>query len=133
MLAIDKKAFVLRIPAIPSNEDRIPMKIPDCDRCLLNAHNPYLVCAVHPEGVETDKCPDFRLDQNMAEEELWSPEGYYWYDGELIPISSSRLTKEEKLEILDTHPFFTGICPNCGQKLDSPQWHWECSVCGESG
>ncbi len=24
-------------------------KIPDCDRCTLYAHNPHLVCAVHPD------------------------------------------------------------------------------------
>jgi hypothetical protein len=83
----------------------------DCDRCLLNARSPYLVCAIHPKGV-SNKCPDFRPDPKLAEEELWSPEGYYWYDGDLIPHYPSRLTNEEKLEILDTHPFFTGICPN---------------------
>jgi hypothetical protein len=30
------------------------MKIPDCDRCSLYAHNPHLVCAVHPDGVNSD-------------------------------------------------------------------------------
>lgn len=43
-------------------------KIPDGDRCSLYAHNPHLVCAVHPDGVDSDKpdgmaslrCLDFR-------------------------------------------------------------------------
>lgn len=35
-------------------------KLPYCDRCQLYAHTPYLVCAVHPTGVESDRCPDFR-------------------------------------------------------------------------
>ena len=39
-------------------------KIPDCDRCSLYAHNPHLVCMVHPSGVDSDRCPDFRLDPN---------------------------------------------------------------------
>jgi len=39
------------------------MKIPDCDalraavgnRCLLYAHDPHLICAVHPDGVNSDR------------------------------------------------------------------------------
>ena len=62
------------------------MKIPQCDRCLLSAHSPYLVCAVHPGGVDIETCPDFRPDPNAAaEEELWAPEGYSWYGDYLIP------------------------------------------------
>jgi hypothetical protein len=41
-------------------------KIPDCDalragfahRCSLYAHNPHLVCAVHPDGIDTESCLD---------------------------------------------------------------------------
>lgn len=54
------------------------MKIPDCDSCILYAHNPHLVCAVHPDGVETAKCLDFRLDPNAHIEEQWSSQGYSW-------------------------------------------------------
>ena len=46
-------------------------KIPDCDCCSLYARNPHLVCGVHPNGVETDTCIDFRLDPNFQEEEQW--------------------------------------------------------------
>ena len=28
------------------------------------------------------------------DEEQWSPTGYYWYDGELIPIERQRLTND---------------------------------------
>ncbi len=47
-------------------------KISQCDRCLLYAHNPHLVCPVHPSGVDTNSCIDFRLDPNIQEEEQWS-------------------------------------------------------------
>ena len=26
-----------------------------CHRCSLYAHNPYLVCAVHPDGIDGDR------------------------------------------------------------------------------
>lgn len=35
------------------------MKSFNCDRCQLNAHSPYLLCAVNPGGVTTETCPDF--------------------------------------------------------------------------
>jgi len=49
----------------------------------LRPHNPHLVCAIHPEGVETDSCLDFRQDPKI-EEELWEPEGVSYCNGELI-------------------------------------------------
>ena len=59
------------------------VKSADCDRCQLKAHSPYLVCAVHPEGVTTETCPDFQPAHE--EEELWAPEGYFWHGDRLIP------------------------------------------------
>jgi len=53
-------------------------KIPDCDRCSFNAHNPHIVCAVHRNGVESEKCMDFRQDSNAKIEEQCSPQGYSW-------------------------------------------------------
>jgi hypothetical protein len=50
-------------------------KIPECDRCLLYSHNPHLVCAVHPGGVDGNSCLDFREDPNAQAVELWEPEG----------------------------------------------------------
>ena len=29
-------------------------KIPDCNRCSLYARNPHIICAVHPDGVDSD-------------------------------------------------------------------------------
>lgn len=37
-------------------------KLPECDRCLLYSHNPFLLCAVHPTGPKGDNCLDFRTD-----------------------------------------------------------------------
>ena len=104
-------------------------KIPDCNRCLLYAHNPHLICTVHPSGVDSDRCLDFRPDLNAEVEEQWSPEGYSWYGDELIANRPSRYTPEQQLEILDSHPFFTGVCPNCGYRFDKnnpPKVHWDC-------
>ena len=88
-------------------------KIPDCDRCLLYSHNPYLVCAVHPDGVETDTCLDFRSaccvqEDPNATEELWEPQGATYvndelviertyYNGEEIIQPPQRWTREEQL------------------------------------
>jgi hypothetical protein len=104
-------------------------KIPDCDRCQFYAHDPYLVCAVHPTGVE-GKCLDFRQDPKSpaGENEHWSLGDYYWWDGELYPIRPSTLTTEEQLEILDSHPMFTYQCPKCGHEFDRdnlPLIHWD--------
>ena len=44
-------------------------KILYCNRCSLYTHNPHLVCAVRPDGVETDRCLDFKLDPNANIEE----------------------------------------------------------------
>lgn len=109
------------------------MKVFDCDRCLLSAHSPYLVCAVHPYGVNTDICHDFRPDPKATEPESWAPEGYSWYGEHLVANRPSRYTPEQQLEILETHPLFTGVCPECGYKFDEsnpPLVHWDCPQCG---
>ena len=59
-------------------------KLPECSRCLLWAHNPYLVCGVHPTGPNTNTCIDFQENPNAEAEELWEPEGASYYNGELI-------------------------------------------------
>ncbi|MBE9092398.1 hypothetical protein IQ252_00145 [Tychonema sp. LEGE 07203] len=111
-------------------------KIPECDRCLLYARNPHLVCAVHPAGPNTDTCLDFREDPNAALEELWEPEGASYYNGELILQPRQRWTLEQQLELLDTHPLFTGRCPRCEHpfpKYEIPPVHWDCIHCGWNG
>jgi hypothetical protein len=106
-------------------------KISDCDRCSLYAHNPYLICAVHPDGVETDKCLDFRSDPNIEEQQQWSPEGYSWYGDELIANRPSRYSQSEQMEILNNHPFFTGVCPQCRHEFnrDNLTVHFDCLNC----
>jgi len=34
-------------------------KLPECDRCVNYAKSPFLVCAIHPDGVREGCCPDF--------------------------------------------------------------------------
>lgn len=110
-------------------------KLPECDRCLLYAHNPHLICAVHPDGVDGNSCLDFREDPNIEPEELWQPEGATYYNGELILQPEQRWTREQQLELIDWHPMFTGKCPRCGAEFDrdwSARVHWDCpnSECG---
>jgi hypothetical protein len=119
-------------------------KIPECDRCLLNAHDPYIVCAVHPCGVDGDSCLDFREDPNTEPDELWEPVGAKYinnqlvlersyYNGEEIPPPPRQLTPEQQWQILETHPLFTGHCPSCGYQFPShiPELvHFDCPRCG---
>ena len=99
-------------------------KIPDCEICLMCAHDPSLVCAVHPYGQNSDFCLDFRPDltrenkrfqdflglqrqqpENSNEpfsnpfalnpdEGQWEPEGASYYNGELI-LPPKQRTREE--------------------------------------
>lgn len=110
-------------------------KIPECNYCLLYAHNPHLVCTVHPSGVEGERCLDFLQDPNAEIEELWQPEGATYYNGELILQPRQRWTQEQQLELLDWHSLFTGKCPKCGYKFEldyTSRVHWDCpnSECG---
>ena len=47
------------------------------------------------------------------EAEQWEPEGASYYNGELILQPRQLWTREEQMELLDTHPMFTGRCPQC--------------------
>lgn len=40
-------------------------KIINCESCLYYAHNSHLVCAVHPEGQNSNSCPDFQANPNL--------------------------------------------------------------------
>ena len=108
-------------------------KIPECERCLRCAHNPYIVCAIHPDGVDGDRCLDFREDPHAEPLELWEPEGASYYNGELILQPKQRWTPLQQLELLDYHPMFTGRCPNCEMpfpKYETSPVHWDCNQCG---
>ena len=39
----------------------------------------------------------------------------------------------QQLELLDTHPLFTGRCPQCEMtypQYETPPVHWDCPECG---
>ncbi|WP_416667832.1 hypothetical protein [Egbenema bharatensis] len=108
-------------------------KLPECDRCLLYAHNSHLICAVHPTGVDEDECPDFRINPDAAPEEVWEPIGASYYNGELILQPEQRWSQAEQLQLLDRHPMFTGRCPECEMPIlptYPPLVHWDCAHCG---
>jgi hypothetical protein len=88
-------------------------KILQCDRCNYNAQSPYLVCAVHPSGVDGDYCPDFESS------ELWEPENPDNY-------------KDQHIEDMFWHPIFTGRCPMCNfefSRFQPPPVNWYCENC----
>lgn len=66
------------------------------------------------------------------DQELWEPEGASYYAGELILHPKVRWTREEQLELLETHPMWTRRCPACSRQFpryDRPPVHWDCE-CG---
>ena len=66
------------------------------------------------------------------DENLWEPEGASYYAGELILQPQVCWTREEQLDLLDTHPIFTGKCPSCNRQFpqaERPIVHWDCE-CG---
>ena len=78
-----------------------------------------------------DRCIDFRPDPNTEITKQWSPQVYSWYGGELIANKPSRYSQSEQLEILDNHPLFTGVCPQCRHKFDKDNLpvHFDCPNC----
>ncbi len=85
-------------------------KLLQCDRCQFNAHSRYLVCAVHPDGVDDDRCPDFLLEPGA--EELWSPIGFTFIDEQLCREAVTyqvdfepTLERSRQWVILETYPF----------------------------
>ncbi len=137
-------------------------KILECDLCLFCAHGSQIVYALHPDGVEFDSCLDFRaypelegkhfknflgwrnqqrFDERYShshenedpDQKLWSAESACYYNGELILHQPPRWTQSEQMELLDTHPLFTGKCPDCGAVFNQyyiVRVHWDCSECG---
>lgn len=69
----------------------------------------------------------------MTDEEQWRPVGAAYYNGELVLEPHNRWTDEERLELLDWHPLFTGRCPNCEMPIHQTEprrVHWGCDRCG---
>ena len=117
-------------------------KLDCCDRCEFYAHSLYMVCGIYPCGVEGDSCADFRLDTKaltVSDDPLawygeqWHPAGASYYGGELVLEPVQGRSEDERLELLDSHPLFTGRCPGCEMPLrqtDPPRVHWDCEYCG---
>uniref|UniRef100_B8HWA2 Uncharacterized protein n=1 Tax=Cyanothece sp. (strain PCC 7425 / ATCC 29141) TaxID=395961 RepID=B8HWA2_CYAP4 len=45
----------------------------------------------------------------------------------------ARLSRSEQLEVMQTHPLFTGKCPCCGSRVPHhslPPARWDCHDCG---
>ena len=107
-------------------------RLPQCDRCLNNSHNPHLFCAIHPYGVPEGQstCLDWEEDTQCPEEEWWEPEGGSFYGDELVISSHQRWTRVQQLELLMWHPLFTGLCPQCRHEfLPITVIHWDCPKC----
>ena len=92
-------------------------KIPKCDRCSFYAHDSHLICAVHPEGVDSD-CLDFEYSDKPLTKN--------------IPYRRTQ-------ETLDEFPLKP--CPNCGSEghffrltlndeTGSTQFRFDCPNCG---
>ena len=89
-------------------------KILECDCCNYYAHSIYLVCAIHPSGVENNFCPDFESS------ELWGLENLENY-------------KDQQMDDMFWHPIFTGRCPMCAHqysRFQPPPINWYCDECG---
>jgi hypothetical protein len=101
----------------------------ECHHCqLFSGHlsDEFLVCGIHPSGPAETPCLDF-----AEVVEQWEPLGGGYYDGELVLQPAHYLTKTERLEILNTHPFFTGVCPRCGEAITGEGLvHYDCPSCG---
>ena len=52
-----------------------------CRICQFYAHSEYLICAIHPEGISGDTCPDFLFDPKVKE--FWTPIGFTLIDVQL--------------------------------------------------
>lgn len=116
------------------------MKLDCCNRCKFYSHSPYMVCGLHPTGVEGDTCPDFELDLTLPDDEAvawygepWQPEGASYDGDDLVLDPVQQMTMEQRLDLLDSHPLFTGRCPHCEMPLrqtEPPRVHWDCDHCG---
>lgn len=64
--------------------------------------------------------------------EAYEQEERSFYNGEEIIQPQQLWTREEILELLDSHPLFTNRCPNCEMpfpRFEKPPIHWDCK-CG---
>jgi hypothetical protein len=104
-----------------------------CQHCQMFSSNPHLFCAIHPNGPAADGCLDYAPNARVLAEEQWEVTVPSYYLGQPVPGFGRVLTVEEQWEILNWHPLFTGVCPECGAVFDQanpPEVHWDCSGCG---
>ena len=135
-----KQNVMMPIENLPQNTPMSCRYISACQSCHFFTSSSYLSCAIHPEGVMGDRCLDWRpIPQNdedirfYSPDEQWEPEGASYYNGELILPPRRHLSPLEQEYLLDTHPLFTGHCPQCGAAMpmtDPPPLHWDCDRCG---
>jgi uncharacterized C2H2 Zn-finger protein len=99
----------------------MPKRSPECESCQLFSGYlgaKYLVCGIHPCGPAESPCPD-----HAPVVEDWVPVGGAYYDGELVRDSPFYMTTEDRLHLVETHPRFTGRCPQCGTIFqETPQY-----------
>ena len=105
-------------------------KIKQCDSCQFYSNNSLVVCSIHPNGVETDTCIDYRLNSDYIFLQQWNPDGYVYYDDELIKLPEYKPDPERQLWLLNNHPAFTGSCGNCGYEYPRNPLSWNCPECG---
>ena len=113
-------------------------KLPECQHCQFNGRwsktdrrsSTYIVCAVHPGGAPEDYCIDFRPICNTQSRLKLTMEEYMFYGSDYIAIAPTRLTQSDRELILNTHPLYTGKCPQCNYQFPKDHhFNGECPVC----
>lgn len=118
-------------------------KIPECELCRFYVHSAYMVCVMHPEGPDTIICHHYAFEPCAVQKDEPNPLSWHtddgrsaWqatYLGEPIAQPQRSLGMDEQLALLDTHPIFTGQCPECEIPMlqtEPPRVHWDCESCG---
>jgi hypothetical protein len=108
-------------------------KIHECDRCLLYARNPHLVCAVHPAGPNTITCIDFRENPDAEPEELWEPEGASYYNGALILQRPAAVDTRTTVRTFGRAPtVYRPVSPVLASvpQIRNTPVYWDCAECG---
>ncbi|MBD2103759.1 hypothetical protein [Leptolyngbya sp. FACHB-261] len=111
---------------------RIQRRLPECALCLFNTGNPFLFCSVHPQGLTENTCLDFRPDPGLPVEPGSGKFEEEQDEGELMGCED-HWAQVQKLERLNSHPMFTGQCPDCGYEFSPvmhPDVYWDCLECG---
>ncbi|MGB5595694.1 MAG: hypothetical protein WBM32_10720 [Crocosphaera sp.] len=53
-----------------------------------------------------------------------------YYDG-VFYSTEPKYTSEQQWDIVEHHPFFTGVCPECQHKFENIKTEtWDCPECG---